>query len=73
MAKFYVRGIAHTTKGMIVFQERNLKKVKRNFKKQNIGYMILYQKIKRNSKIKYWYKISIISEVLDENKFSRCL
>lgn len=69
MAKFYVRGIAHTTKGMIVFQERNLKKVKRNFKKQNIGYMILYQKVKRNNKLKYWYKIPITSEVLDENRF----
>ena len=70
MTKFYVRGIAHTTKGMFIFQERNLKKVKRNFKKQNIGYMILYQKVKRNNKIKYWYKTPITSEVLDENRFS---
>ena len=70
MAKFYIRGIAHTSKGMIVFQERNLKKVKRNFKKQNIGYMILYQKVKRNNKIKYWYKLSITSEGCNANRFS---
>lgn len=70
MGKFYIRGIAHTTKGMIAFQERNLKKVKRNFRKQNIRYMILYQKVKRNNKIKYWYKIPITSEVFDANRFS---
>lgn len=68
MKKFYVRGIAHTTRGLFTFQDRNLKNIKKKLKRQKIKYVLLYEKIKGTGK-RPWIKSCITMEELDANKF----
>lgn len=66
MNKFYIRGTAFTSNGIIVFQERSSKKALKKIKKGNKKYMVIHQKFIRRGKKNYWYKMAING--LPENK-----
>ena len=66
MKRFYVKGTAFTSDGIIVFQERNLKKAIKKINLLDNVYIALYQKDIRKGKGNYWYKLAITR--LDENK-----
>lgn len=66
MNKFYVKGTAFTSNGIIIFQERSSKKAVKKIRKDNKKYMIIHQKFIRKGKKKYWYKMAIGG--LSENK-----
>ena len=66
MKRFYVKGTAFTSDGIIVFQERNLKKAIKKINLLDNVYIIFHQKDIRKGKGNYWYKLAITK--LDENK-----
>lgn len=66
MNKFYVKGTVFTSNGIIVFEERNIKKAIKKIKQGNKKYMIVHQKFIRKGKKNYWYKMALSG--LSENK-----
>ena len=67
MKKFYIRGIAFTSEGTFVFEERNLKEAMRKLKIMGIErQMIIYKKLVRKGKVDSYYKMAI--SVSEENK-----
>lgn len=56
MKRFYIKGTAFTSKGIVLFQERSLKKAIKKIKTLSQKYMIVHQKFIRKGKVDYWYK-----------------
>lgn len=52
MKRFYIRALALTNKGTFILQDRSLKKVRKQLRKDNLKYKLLYVKLikKRKSK-----------------------
>lgn len=66
MKRFYVRGMAHTTQGLVLFQVRNKKDIDKILRRKKFKYIMLYQKLTRKGKIDYWVKMGITLEGFNE-------
>lgn len=59
MKRFYIRALALTNKGTFILQDRSLKKVRKQLRKDNLKYKLLYVKLIRKGKVNSWYRYSI--------------
>lgn len=64
MKRFYVRGMAFTTKGIFAFQDRNIKSLKLKYKRADLNYTLHYKKLKRKGSIKCFNELLMTKDEL---------
>lgn len=64
MKRFYIRAVASTNKGTLILQDRNLKKVRKQLKRNNLKYKLMYVKLIRKGRVNSWYKYTIAEDKL---------